>query len=82
MLLHTLTGIHLFVFLGGKIVLHYRLNKLHGKNLGWRSFDFTPIDYFLLYVLKVEKEYGELKKNCNCLLWATGGALVGNFLLV
>jgi len=69
------------VFIGGKIVLHYRLNTLHGRNPGWKSFVFTPIDYFLPYELKVLPQHEMLKKNCNRLLWGVIGALGANIVV-
>ena len=80
-LLHTLSGILIFAFLGGKIVLHYRLNALHGRNPGWRSFVFTPLDYFLPYELKVKPEHESMKRSCNKLLWGVLWAVIANFII-
>ena len=78
--LHTLSGVLIFAFLGGKIVLHYRLNILHNRNPGLKSFIFTPLDYFLPYDLKVTQQYVAMKKTCNRLLWGMLWALTLNIL--
>ena len=80
-LLHTLSGVLIFAFLGGKIVLHYRLNILHDRNPGLKSFIFTPLDYFLPYDLKVTQQYVAMKKTCNRLLWGMLWALATNIII-
>ncbi len=79
--LHTLSGCAIVFFVIGKITIHYYLDYLHGKSLGFSSIVITPLYYLLPYNFSVNIEYTTLKHLCNLSLVLTCISLFLNILL-
>jgi len=69
--LHTLSGYAIIIFLISKIIIHYSLNHLQGRELGLSSILLMPIQYLSLYKATVYSNHQILKYLCNILLMLT-----------
>jgi len=79
-ILHTLSGYAILLFLTTKIIVHYYLDHLQGKNLGLGSMLLMPLQYISLYSSKVNSENIRLKLLCNFLLLLTFISLAANII--
>ncbi len=77
-LLHTLSGYAIILFLISKIIIHYYLDHLQGRDLGLSSMLLMPLQYISLYKSNVNSEYSGLKYLCNLLLILTFISLIAN----
>jgi hypothetical protein len=78
--LHTLTGIALFISMILKVIIHYYLNYLNGRNLGLNSFLIMPTQYLIPFRENVSIENLTLKYLCNSFLVITCISLILNII--
>lgn len=78
--LHTLTGIVLFISLILKVILHYYLNYLNGKSLGFNSFLIMPTRYLIPFRENVSIENLTFKYLCNSFLVISCISLILNII--
>jgi len=78
--LHTLTGIVLFISLIFKVIIHYYLNYLNGRNLGLNSFLIMPTQYLIPFRENVSIENLTLKYLCNSFLVISCISLILNII--
>lgn len=80
-LLHTLTGCLIILCFVTKVIIHYFLERSHGRAFGITEILFAPLPYFLSYKSIVADEYLSLKKICNILLKIAAVNLFFNLVL-
>ncbi len=69
--LHNITGITFVLSLLAKIMLHYYLDHLYNRSLGFNSIFTMPLQYILPYKSKVNTGHRRLKYLCNAFLLIT-----------
>lgn len=80
-ILHTLSGILALVAIIVKVIIHYRLDHLHGRNTSLSQLGITPIKYLSKYTGEVDEEHASLKNICNLMLLLAAIFLLVNFIL-
>jgi len=78
--LHNLTGIILLISLILKVIIHYYLNYLNGRSLGFNSFLIMPTRYLIPFRDEVSIENLTLKFLCNSLLVISCISLILNII--
>ncbi len=79
-LLHNLSGTAIFLSLMIKIAVHFYLDYLHGRRLGFYSIFMMPFQYLVPYKSAVNKEYKRMKNLCNSLIIITYISLLLNII--
>ncbi|MBS1508150.1 MAG: hypothetical protein JSS79_16035 [Bacteroidetes bacterium] len=79
--LKTISGFLIFVFFFAKVIVHYYLDRKHGRSGGFLYSLISPMAYFQGYKSDVDIRHHHLKRHCNGLFWLALISLLVNVAL-